>query len=333
MTWQIETIAQPQDWSQAVAAFPCRSLYGDGVWAAYKAGQGWSCRGILARDGTSVKAAILVQERRISPLGPRLRLIQGGPFLAHGVSLSSALPALLSAAGGGWPVVDMLYPAQNLTPDLEESLPGLGFGEIPVSGDGTVLLDLTQDQESLRAALSKNWRHNLARAEKRGLEVHLLPKDRHSRAQAAQRMAEMYQALTQRKGFAAALDPLALIRAVEDHPDLEVLEIRKDGELLASRMGWMGGDMALDLLAASSDAAKTTYANYLALWSLIDLARQRGARTFDCGGIDPKGNQGVYNFKKGLSGREVALGRLWMKCSPGVLRPLAARLLAARMTA
>jgi len=331
MTWRTEIIDDPQAWTRVLAGFAERPLYADGAWAVYKGGQGWRTRGVLLRDESGCPAAaLLVQERKATPLGPRLRLMQGGPVFAPGIEAAPALKALLAAVAAGWPVAEMLYPAQALTPALEGALAALGFREVAIPGAGTVLLDLSRSQDDLRAALSKNWRHNLSRAEKRGLEVHVLDSDHATRRAAAERMAVLYDALTLRKGFSGALDPVALVDAVGEHPALEVIEIRKDGELLASRMGWMGGATALDLLAASSDAAKTTYANYLALWRLIERSRERGAARFDCGGIDPAGNQGVYNFKKGLSGEEVALGRLWLRTRPALAWPLAARALSAR---
>ena len=314
-------------WDARLTAFAEVPLYASAAWAAYKARQGWRVTGI-----STAAAAALVQSRPLSPFGPRLTLIQGGPVLADGAD-ASALTGLFAAACRGCFGVDVVFPMQAHSPTLEAALQANGFRPLPLGGDSTVLLDLGLSQDDLRAALSKNWRHNLSRAEKKGLVVEWIPPEAAARREAACRMAEMYGALTLRKGFAAALDATALVEAVGEDERLQWLEVRRDDELLASRMAWVGGCTALDLLAASSDGARNTYANYLALWSLIDRSRQCGATRFDCGGIDPTGNEGVYNFKKGLSGDEAPLGRLWLRARPGLLAPLVAKRLARRMGA
>jgi lipid II:glycine glycyltransferase (peptidoglycan interpeptide bridge formation enzyme) len=326
----IRRTASDTAWSDALAGFADRPLYASSTWAAYKRRQGWQADGILVESGGQMQAAALVQSRRLLRLGPKVTLIQGGPLLQPGADAQAALAALLKAANPLPWGVELLYPAQALSPALEQAMTSLGFVEVAITGTGTVLLDLGRDDATLRAALSKNWRHNLNRAEKKGLEVRWVAADITSRREAAARMAALYAALVQRKGFAGALDAEVLIEAVGEDSALEFLEVWKDGVLHASRMGWMGGRIALDLLAASSDAARNSYANYLALWTLIERSRQRGADLFDCGGIDPAGNEGVYNFKKGLSGEEVALGRLWLRTRPGLLRPLVERRLAGR---
>lgn len=333
MTATVQRVIPGPDWDRQLDGFAQRPLYASSVWAAYKQRHGWTPCGLALSGPTGVRAALLAQTRRLTPLGPTLCLIQGGPLLAPGEDAARALPALLAAANPGRLGVEVLLPAQALSHDVVAALPALGFREVAIAGTGTVLLDLDRDEPGLRAALSKNWRHNLNRAEKRDLEIRWIGRSKDERAAAAARMAEMYRALTQRKAFAGALDADVLAAAMADDDRMEWLEVWKDGTLLASRIGWIGGTTALDLLAASSDAAKTTYANYLALWALINRSRERGARRFDCGGIDPSGNEGVYNFKKGLSGEEVALGRMWLRTRPGMLWPLIAGRLAGRVGA
>jgi lipid II:glycine glycyltransferase (peptidoglycan interpeptide bridge formation enzyme) len=68
-------------------------------------------------------------------------------------------------------------------------------------------------------------------------------------------------------------------------------------------MGYVANDRLTDVLAASDPQAERCYANYLALWTLFEAGRTRGARVCDLGGIDPRGNHGVYLFKRGLKGR------------------------------
>lgn len=316
----LSILSNPASWRATTATFAEQPLYLDTIWATYKRRQGWTVSE-LSLPG----AAALVQTRRLTRFGPTVTLIQGGPVLAPGADARTALDTFLRHANPGRFGIELVYPAQATSGPLHEALTATGFRPLPMAGTGTVLLDLSRSEPDLRAALSKNWRHNLSRAEKRGLEIRWVPCDPAARAAAADRMAALYRALTERKGFAGALDAVALIEATGDDDRLEFLEVWKDDVLHASRMGWVGGRTGLDLLAASSDAARNSYANYLALWTLIQRMRERGAESFDCGGIDPTGNEGVYNFKKGLGGIEVHTGKLWLRARPAILAPLLAR--------
>ena len=67
--------------------------------------------------------------------------------------------------------------------------------------------------------------------------------------------------------------------------------------------------------AASTEAARKTYANYLLVWEMISLARDSGKAYFDCGGINPAANIGVFNFKKGIGGRVGLNGPIWVRGS------------------
>ena len=83
------------------------------------------------------------------------------------------------------------------------------------------------------------------------------------------------------------------------------------GEVVAIRAASSCNDHLLDLIAASNEGAKKSYANYLLMWEMIMKMKELNLTYFDTGGIDPASNIGVFNFKKGLNGRLVINGPLW----------------------
>jgi hypothetical protein len=86
----------------------------------------------------------------------------------------------------------------------------------------------------------------------------------------------------------------------------------------------MLGDTCVYLLGATSEAGLETRAAYLLQWNTILLAKERGIRWYDLGGVDPEGNPGVYHFKRGVGGDEVIPPGPYER-SPGGWRQAAVR--------
>jgi lipid II:glycine glycyltransferase (peptidoglycan interpeptide bridge formation enzyme) len=100
-----------------------------------------------------------------------------------------------------------------------------------------------------------------------------------------------------------------------------------DGTTLAMRAAALVGDVAVDLLAATSVAGRTSYAAYATCWSLVEDCARRGAARYDLAGVDKVRNKGVYDFKRGTGAREVRYLGEWDAASPAPLRVLARRMI------
>ena len=93
---------------------------------------------------------------------------------------------------------------------------------------------------------------------------------------------------------------------------------------VAGSMAWHCGDRELYMYGATNEAGRKVYAASGLLWRAISEARQRGATTFDFGGIpvvpdDPKDPMhGPYLFKKGFGGTATR----WVGAHDSVPRPL-----------
>ena len=64
------------------------------------------------------------------------------------------------------------------------------------------------------------------------------------------------------------------------------------------------GDTAIYLLGATNERARELKAAYFLQWQAMLWLKDRGARWYDLGGIDPEANPGGYHFKSGFGGNE-----------------------------
>jgi lipid II:glycine glycyltransferase (peptidoglycan interpeptide bridge formation enzyme) len=78
---------------------------------------------------------------------------------------------------------------------------------------------------------------------------------------------------------------------------------------------------AWDLLAASNEEGRRSYASYALLWSLLRDCAARGIQTYDLGGADPDKAKGVYDFKKGTGAKFIEYLGEWDWARPALARP------------
>ena len=190
----------------------------------------------------------------------------------------------------------------------------------------TIMVDATAPPEELRARLAQKWRNGLNQAERQGIDVEVATDD------AAFTLFEsLYGEMWEKKQFETGVSVRTFRELQGELPSENrqvVLIARHNGEPVAGHVSTQLGDTCVYLLGATTEAGRKVKAAYLLQWKALTLAHERGARWYDLGGIDPIGNAGVYHFKQGLGGREVAFVARH-SASPGgarrVIAPLAER--------
>jgi lipid II:glycine glycyltransferase (peptidoglycan interpeptide bridge formation enzyme) len=70
----------------------------------------------------------------------------------------------------------------------------------------------------------------------------------------------------------------------------------------AGHLGSYMGETAVYLLGAANLRGRKLLASFLLQWNAIIHAQRTGSRFYDLGGVDERGNPGVYRFKRGLNG-------------------------------
>lgn len=303
-------------WDDALAALPGCSLYQSHAWSCYRGAMGWQVVRAIARDASHAIVAMvqmLVRRR----LGLCIIWIPGGP--AGDCRLwSASLVELLSNRFGPLTYCRLNILSERNSHAGDALLGGKWRRSYTCLGTGLSLeLDLRQTAQERMSAASADWRHNLRRSTKYGLTV-----ERWTSPDAAQ-MTAVYREMEDFKGLGqqhSEADLRSMIAGLGEH--LLVFRcLDREGNLLAFRAGGVFRDQGWELLAAATRAARKVSASHATLWALLDAFRERGALTYDLGGVDPVGNKGVFDFKRGTGARSIQYAGEWEWASLPLLAP------------
>jgi hypothetical protein len=167
----------------------------------------------------------------------------------------------------------------------------------------TFVVDLARPLEELRTSFHRTWRRNLSRSEKNNLKVIAGSGTGEFRV-----CCEIYRQMRKRKTFETTVDVEEFGRIQQDLAEchrMRVLICEQDGVPIAGLATSALGDSAIDIVAATSDAGLDCQAAYLLHWNMIQWLKENSIRWYNLGGIDPEGNPGVYQYKRGLSGADL----------------------------
>lgn len=263
-------------------------------------------------DGAQVVALADVRVRKLPLVGGGIAYVTGGPLTRRGGDLdvglfAAAARALREEYGARRGLVLRILPPVGPEPwnrDLRSALEREGFARTEASpGYRTMLVPVDRPAADIRKSMHQKWRNGLNRSERENLTVH-----------AARDVASLewfggiFDEFVVRKGFGVPLGVDFYASVQRDLPESErfvVLRAEADGVAIAGHVSSVLGDTLVYLLGATSPEALTRKAAYLLQWRAIELARERGCRWYDLGGIDPEGNPGVHHFKEGLGGADV----------------------------
>lgn len=173
-----------------------------------------------------------------------------------------------------------------------------------MTGYSTVLIDLTQTSEQLRAAMEGRWRNRLVAAERSGLDII------QTGANPAQYGWLLEEEQTQRKSKCFYGLPLEFVeryinaRAQTTKTTL-ILHAELNQERVAAMLFLIHGSAATYHVGWSNEVGRDTNAHNLLLWRAFEALRERGVRTLDMGGINTRQLAGISRFKIGAGGRVV----------------------------
>tara|TARA_B100000678_G_scaffold161656_2_gene135101 strand:- start:2207 stop:3232 length:1026 start_codon:yes stop_codon:yes gene_type:complete len=291
-----------QAWDRALAETP----------APYQ--QDWAYGEVMAGKGARViRAAIRSDAGELCGLAQflvrpfalvaRFGLCSYGPVWLTELSSdeqNAALRALRRAIRLSWPRLV----AFTLPDDLQPS----GFSKI-MTGDATVMLDLTQSEEALRAELDGKWRNRLVAAEKSELTFSgsglkpgqyewLLEKE------SEQRRARGYRGLP--PDVTAEWQALKAKHAGGDRKaGLRIWRADLGREAAGAMMFLIHGAGATYHIGWSSDAGRKAGAHNLILWNAMLELKQLGIKRLDLGGVNTASGAGIARFKLGTGGQVI----------------------------
>jgi peptidoglycan pentaglycine glycine transferase (the first glycine) len=319
------TANDEQAWQELLEASPYGDFLHDWVWAEVARFDGQPQRRFVLDEDGRLTALVAAQERRLA-------LRRAFWYVPHGPVMDYAAP---DAAGRLREIIDGLRRlgraagavAVRLEPRVEagsregDVFRAAGLRRVPgyLQIGWTRLVELADD-ETMLAAMDKQTRYSVRRAERNGVTVTATsdPAD----MAALDGLYEMCEITQRRAGFPRR--PHAryqlIWRQLAGAGRATILEARHEGELLASSMLIIEGERSYYYVAGSRREApgeRKLFPTYALQWALMREARDRGARIHDLWGIAPPDAgsdhpwHGVGVFKRGFGGREVTWAGMW----------------------
>lgn len=191
------------------------------------------------------------------------------------------------------------------SPDLTEARdPTLASLTRVLTGYSTVMLDLTQADEQLRAALHPYWRNRLAAAERSALAIREIA----PQPDAYRRVLDEEMRQRERKRFYAL--PTAFVDnyiAAHANPRQAALILTADGQSqpVAAMLFLIHGSAATYQLGWSTAQGRAANAHNLILWRAMAMLKERGVKTLDLGGVNTEDLPGISRFKINTGGTVV----------------------------
>ncbi len=255
----------------ALAQFSVRSLGGFAEWALCTRGPVW-----VGAEDPALRAEILRRLRREAPLKR--------------------------------PKATFFTPDEPDRPETRAFWRGAGLRRV-MTGYSTVLLDLSQSLDALRASLHQKWRNRLKKAEAAPISVRR-PTPKLSRYAWLLRAEEKQRA---ERGYAAlptALTPAFAERAGRD--SVTVLEAAHRGRPVAAMLFLRHGSAATYHIGWSDEDGRRLGAHNLLLWRAVESLRAAGVRRLDLGGVDTESGAGLARFKLGSGGEVTTLAGVFV---------------------
>ncbi len=199
-----------------------------------------------------------------------------------------------------------------VTPDEAHGEPnGLSPMRRVITGMSTVMLDLTQDVDALRAGFEVRWRNRLASSERAGLSIQRVGTNPNQfrwlvDADLVQRRDKGLSGLP-----AAFFERYALSRSPAGKA---LLTLRADAgrDRAAAMMFLIHGSVATYEIGWTNELGRDLHAHNLILWNAMQSLKEQGVRQLDLGGVNTIRRAGLARFKPGTGGRVLTLAGTYL---------------------
>jgi hypothetical protein len=178
---------------------------------------------------------------------------------------------------------------------------GLSKWRRVMTGYATVMLDISQSQAVLRAALDAKWRNRLVAAQASALTLHRVG----SNPGQYRWLLDHEETQREQRGFAGLPQPFYDIYIQSrQQPAQTLLTLRADlgRDRVAGMMFLLHGESATYQVGWSNEQGRQLNAHNLLLWRAIAELQQRGVRCLDLGGVNTARSAGIARFKIGTGG-------------------------------
>lgn len=261
-------------------------------------------RAVVRRADGAIIALAQVTARPFALVG-RFALCTHGPVWVGAVSAAEKREVyrlLKKSLPQHWPRLLVLTPDET-----RGETDGLGRMKRIMTGDATVLIDLTKDEATLKSDMESSWRNKLSKAERSELVVQkagLKPAQYRwlLEAEAKQRQKRGYRAMplemTERWQDAKA-------EGAEGDKGAGIAVFRADlgRDAAAGMLFLIHGRRATYHVGWTSDEGRQNAAHNLILWTAMKELKSRGIALLDLGGVNTQSGAGIARFKLEAGGK------------------------------
>lgn len=163
-----------------------------------------------------------------------------------------------------------------------------------------MLLSLNgHDEESLMAALDRDTRYKIKKAQRGGVTAYW-----ENSPDAVSRFHEIYKVTALRDKFSyRGEDYFQNMLKVIPQENIRIYFTKHEDDVLSGAIAIKSGDKMWYMYGASSNEKRKLYPNYVMQWEMIKWGLEAGCDRYDFGGIfNIDNNDGLYRFKKGFCG-------------------------------
>lgn len=197
-------------------------------------------------------------------------------------------------------------------PDNQETrtvLNTYGFKNSGAQPYQTIMLDLSQNIETLREQLKKRWRGSLKKAEESNLEIEFDYGGIHFPW-----LMKLYALDRAEKGYDGPNIKLlhALAKIMNKNRMVLIGLAVLKGKAVAGILIFLHGHGATYQIGVTDVAGRQNNAHHLLLWCAIKELKNMGITHFDLGGINDDTAKGVKTFKEGMGGKLITLPGLYL---------------------
>jgi len=300
------------EWERRAGEFDDYSIYQTWPYQQVRAdmaGQSLS-RAVVIDEKGAARAMCQVRMKHVPAVGLRIGYIQWGPLVRGMDGELRCCPEVLTILRQAYvgPIVNVLRIVPNAEADgigaeFERMLDSAGFERLDrVKPYYTMIVKVDGSEEAIRSRLHRSWRRGLYKAERNGLEI-----KEGANGSYFEILRQMYIEAQKRKDF-KGLDPREFVQTqmlLAPSEKMNVVVAYCDGEPVASHATSHLGTTAVGTLAATNAKGLECSATYLVWWKTFLAAGRAGMKRYDLGGIDPKKNPRVYQFKQRMGAQEV----------------------------
>lgn len=192
-----------------------------------------------------------------------------------------------------------------------KKIKGLKKSRTDIQPPDTVLLDITQDTDTLLQNMKSKWRYNINLAIKKGIEI------RQGNIDDVDVFYKLYEETSKRDGIALHskkyykdLFQLCDVMGESESIKINLYIASHEGDDLAAIITLFSKNEAVYLYGASNNIKRNFMPTYLLQWKAIQDAKDYGSKVYDFYGIPPTDDEnhpmhGLYRFKTGFGGKNI----------------------------